>query len=281
MSEFDLEERTRTKIEAIANDYKMQWDNPANDGKYLLLVEHINDRKCYFKLFNPNKVEIKTTMGCNNMYRVFIAIQPLGIPNFAIKDSDFARVCGCIPTEPNYFITDYHDHEMMCLSNREILREVFSNLAITYDEPLVDETFADLTMLTKIKWYNYYHHLNINFKGYKPRGKAKEELISFDSIYCEVMRQSPKCTVSITEADVLDFVNSQIPQDRFEITNGHDFLDILSQSIEHKYNVSNLNREILLTIIYACFNPARFARTELYHSIRAWACDKADELLTA
>lgn len=281
MSEFDLEERTRTKVEAIANDLKMQWDNPANDGKYLLLVEHINDRKCYFKLFNSNKVEIKTTRGCNNMYRVFTAIQPFGIPNFAIQDSDFARVCGRIPTEPNYFITDRHDHEMMCLSDNDVLQEMFSNLAIAYDESLVNEVFADLTMLTDIKWYNYHHHLNINFKGFKPCGKAKADLVSFDSICCEVIPQSPHCTVSITEIDVLDFVGSQPPQDRFEITNGHDFLDILSQSIEQKYNEPNINREKLLPIIYACFTPARFARTELYHNIRAWAGEKADDLLAA
>lgn len=281
MSEFDMEERTKEKPEEIANRYKMQWDSPAFDGKMLLLVEYENDKRCYFKLFNHDKVEFRTTTGCNNMKRLFDAIQAYDIPCFAIQDSDFARVCGKIPEEENYFVTDYHDHEMMCLSNKEIMLAVFENLAIAYDSALVSTTFDDLKMLSYFKWFNYHSHLNVNFRGYKPRGKVKADLHSFDAIYAVVKPQSPKCCVTITEADLNSFVSSQTNQNFFEITNGHDFLDILSQNIEEKYKIHGITNEGLRSTIYASFTFDRFVKTQLYHDIYSWAGEKAVLLFAA
>ncbi len=281
MSDFDMEERARNTPEETANRLKMEWDSPSFDGKTLLLVEFEADKKCYYKLFNPAKVEIRTTSGCNNMKRLFDAIQPHGIPNFAIQDSDFARVSGRIPAEPNYFVTDYHDHEMMCLHDGEVMKSLFINLAIAYDEVLVRTVFEDLKVLSHFKWYNYHNHLNVNFKGFKPRGKSKEELHSFDTIYNMVKPMSPHCSVTIAEADVATFVSSQTPQDVFEITNGHDFLDVLSQNIEEKHHLHGLTRDNLQTIIYACFTFDRFARTQLYQEICFWAGEKTSFLFAA
>ena len=278
MGDFDIEERTKTQLEEFANSLKMEWDSPAFDGKMLLLVEYENDKKCYFKLFNHDKVELRTTTGCNCMKRLFDVIQSYDIPNFAIQDSDFARVCGKMPAESNYFITDCHDHEMMCLSNAEVMASVFENLAIAYDSTLVSTTFDELKMLTYFKWYNYHHHLNVNFKGYKPRGKEKADLQSFDSIYKDVKPQSPKCSTVITEADVLAFVRSQKPQSVFEITNGHDFLDMLSRNIEEKYKLHGVTRDSLRPIIYSNFTFNRFKGTQLFHYISSWAGNIGDSL---
>ena len=281
MGEFDMEERAKGKPEEMANSIKMQWNSPAFDGKTLLLVEYDADKKCYFKLFNHDNVEIRTTTGCNSMKHLFDAIQPLGIPNFAIQDSDFARLCGKEPAEANYFITDYHDHEMMCLCDEDIMKALFENMAIAYDEVLVSSTFDDLKMLSYFKWYNYHMHLNVNFKGYKPRGKARVDLRSFDAIYSDVMPQSPKCSTAITEADIMAFVSTQTSHSFFEITNGHDFLDVLSQGIEAKYHIHNLRKEDLQTVIYASFTFNRFIKTQLYHEIYSWAADKAELLFAA
>lgn len=279
--EFDLEERAKTSPAETANSIKMQWNTPAFDGKVLLLVEHDVDRMCFFKLFNHNHVEIRTTCGCNSMKHLFDAIQLTGVPNFAIQDGDFARVCGKVPAEANYFLTDKHDHEMMCLSDMEIMKAVFENTAMAYDTAMVDEVFEDLTMLSHFKWYNYHHHLNVNFKGYKPRGKAKVDLRSFAAIYSLVRPQSPNCNVSIAEADVISFVGGQPAQDRFEITNGHDFLDVLSQYMGAACQKPSLNRENLRPIIYANFTMERFARTRLYHNICMWAGEQAPKLMAA
>lgn len=280
-SDFDLEERSRNKVEERAHRIKMEWDTPAFDGKTLLLVENKNDRRCYFKLFNPDYVEIQTTEGCNNMHRLFDAIQVTGVPNFAIQDSDFARVCGKEPAEANYFLTDYHDHEMMSLVNEEVMKALFVNKATAYDEAVVDEVFNDLALLSQYKWYNYHHHTNVNFKGYKVRGKNKADLCSFGAINGEVMPQSPNCLVAITEADVTSFVAAQPQIDRFELTNGHDFVDLMAQRIGERIHEANLRTEDLRIIMYANYVSALFMRTNLYRVINKWAGDKASLLFAA
>lgn len=281
MSEFDLEERETQKVEEIAQSIKMQWDTPTFDGKILLLVEFDTDKRCYYKLFNEDNVELRTTRGCNCMRRLFLAIQQYNIPNFAIQDSDFARVCNRIPTEANYFITDCHDHEMMCFANRNVMIDVFKNLAIRYDQPLVDEVFEDLKMLSYLKWYNYDQHLNLNFKGYKPRGKNKIDLRSINTIFGVVKNHSPKRNKDITEKEVLDFVKNQPLQSFYEITNGHDFLDLLSQSISEKYSMPYLLGDHLRPIIYTCFTIDRFVNTNLYKEICIWAGNGASLLFAA
>ena len=280
-SEFDLEERTKKKVEERAYRIKMEWNTPAFDGKMLLLVENKNDRSCYFKLFNPDHVEIQTTEGCNNMRRLFAAIQVTGVPNFAIQDSDFARVCGNEPPEDNYFITDYHDHEMMSLANEEVMEALFVNKATVYDKAMVDEVFNDLTILSHYKWYNYCHHTNVNFSGYKVRGRSKADLCSFCAINGEVMPQSPNCHVVIKEADVTSFVAGQPQIDRFELTNGHDFVELLAQRIGEKIHETNLRTDELRIIMYANYVSALFMRTNLYQSISNWAGDKAAHLFAA
>ena len=280
-SEFDLEKRARDKVEDTARSIKMQWNTPAFDGKYLLLVENINDKKCYYKLFNSKKVEIKTTKGCNSMRRLFDAIQTTGVPNFAIQDSDFARVCGREPVEPNYFLADRHDHEMMCLEYDDILKSLFANQALDYDATLVDEIFEDLKILSNFKWYNYHHRAKINFDGYKTRGHSKGELRSFDAIYNYVKPQSPKCNVMVTEADVTSFVNGQPIQNRFELTNGHDFLDQLALGIGEKIKNSNLKTEDLRLVMYARFTWEYFVQTQLYKQICDWAGDESEMLFAA
>lgn len=281
MSEFDLEERETQKVEEIAQSIKMQWDTPAFDGKTLLLVESDTDRRCYYKLFNEDVVELRTTRGCNSMRRLFFAIQQYGIPNFAIQDSDFARVCNKKPTEANYFITDCHDHEMMCFANHNVMKDVFMNLAIRYDKPLVDEVFEDLKMLSYLKWYNYDQHLNLNFNGYKPRGKKKDDLRSIRKIFDVVKNHSPKRKKDITEKEVLDFVSKQPRQDLYEITNGHDFMDLLSQSISYKYSMPYLLGDHIRPIIYTCFTIDRFENTDLYMAICKWAGKDAPLLFAA
>lgn len=281
MSEFDIEERTRSKVEEIASSIKMQWCTPTYDGKILLLVEDQDDKNCYFKFFNYDLVEIRTSAGCNKMRHLFDILRLYSIPLFAIQDSDFARVCDKIPKEENYFITDCHDHEMMCLNNPKVMKAIFVNNAVNYDLELVKSAFDYLRMLSHFKWYNYKYHLNVNFRGYKVCGKKKEELCSFDAIYNTVKPHSPKCTSLIKEFHINDFIKEQNRQSDFELTNGHDFLDLMTQLIEEKYNLHGKIKNNLRTIMYSSFTLDCFKDTNLYRNVYTWAGEKADVLFVS
>ena len=281
MSEFNLEQREKQLPKDVARSIKMQWDTPSFDGKTLLLVEDETDKRCYFKLFNKNKVVIKTSQGCNKMKHLFDELQQLDIPNFAIQDSDFARICNKRPKENNYFLTDCHDHEMMCLANEDVMEGIFLNLALDNDRDLVQEIFDDLKVLSYFKWYNYDHHLNFKFKGYSPKGKTKADLHSFSAIFNIVKSHSSNCCTIVTSDDLYSFVAIHSEPNVYEITNGHDFLIMLSQAIENKYKKPNLRVELLRTLIYANFTIDKFVKTNLYTAICSWAGDNAKELFVA
>lgn len=283
MSDFDIKNRDKEKPEDTAFRIKMKWDSPAFDGKYLLLVEDNDDRKCFFKFFDPKMVEFEVSRGCSRMLQILNFIQDYKIPNFAIQDSDFARACKCMPSKDNVFFTDFHDHEMMCLSEKDVMKALFLNNGICFDEVLVNEVFDDLKMLSYFKWYNYSNHLNVNFDGYNPSGKETSDLRSFNSIFNAVKPQSPHCVSSISEKNILDFVKDQKEQNPFEITNGHDFLGVLSQKMKKKYKdiVHNLSDAQIRMIIYSSFTMKYFIKTKLYKSIFTWAGDMGVSLFIA
>lgn len=281
MSEFDLEERTKSNPEEFAHDIILEWNSPSYHDMTLLLVEYKNDKICFFKFFNHDVVEIRETHGCNFLKRVFGIIQESDIKLFAIQDSDFSRICGVDVDSTNYFLTDCHDHEMMCFSDEEVMRSVFDNLAIPFDHTLVENTFDDLMLLSYIKWLNYHDHLNLNVKSYKPSDKDKTELHSFDSIYNHIRSYSPKCTREITERDMMDFVTSQTDINVYEITNGHDFLDVLSKRINEKHKSTNINGDKIRPILYACYTLDKFKKTHLYSKISQWADSNQLSILVA
>lgn len=87
--------------------------------------------------------------------------------------------------------------------------------------------------------------------------------------------QSPNCHVDIKESDVVTFVAGQPLIDRFELTNGHDFIDLLAQRIGEKIHETNLRTDDLRIIIYANYVSTLFMRTNLYRAISNWAGGKA------
>ena len=138
-----------------------------------------------------------------------------------------------------------------------------------------------MKILSHFKWYNYHHRAKIHFEGYKTRGHSKAELRSFEAIYNYVKPQSPCCKITVNEADVASFVSGQPNQNRFELTNGHDFLDQLASGIGKKIGNSNLKTDELRIAMYASFTNEYFVRTQLYHNIRDWAGEVADMLFVS
>lgn len=82
---------------------------------------------------------------------------------------------------------------------------------------------------------------------------------------------APNCHVDIKESDVVTFVAGQPLIDQFELTNGHDFIDLLAQCIGEKIHETNLRTDDLRIIIYANYVSTLFMRT----IISNWAGGKA------
>lgn len=120
------------------------------------MVEGKDDRIFYYKFFNKDFSEIKDCKGCKKVIEVYRILQSKAkFLNITIKDSDFDRINGKPKSGVNFFYSDCHDYEMMCLRNKGTLEKLFANLAIDYDEAIINSVFEDLRYLSFFKWYNY------------------------------------------------------------------------------------------------------------------------------
>lgn len=275
MKEFDLRARTSSKDVDMVNKFILEWNSPAFCGKHLLLVESINDKQFYYRFFNNETVEIRQTEGCNLMKKVLVTLDSTSIPYFAIKDSDFDRVSRKHPSNSNCFLTDCHDHEMMCLHEKEVMTQLFRTNMVECEDIVVNSIFEELAMLSHIKWYNYCNHCNLNFKLFHPEQENINNLQSFDYIMSHIVVRSTdsESVPSFTEQDVYSFVDAQDNYDYYEITNGHDFLKRLIVYF-HSIGCKGINENILRIQLYNLFTFSHFEKTQLYQEILKWGQGK-------
>ncbi len=258
--------------QTVANDIIMQWKSPGLANKVLVLVEGRNDYVFYFKFFDQNTAEIKDCNGCKGVVTVYqCLLQNANFKNISIKDSDFERLNGNPPPYPNLFYADGHDYEMMCLKNSNTIKKLFANLAMRYEENLIEEIFSDLNYLSYFKWYNYTHHCNYSFKKFAVTDKSFEDLSQFSSIHAQILPCSPKCQ-QINEEDLELFIENRKECDIYELTNGHDFIARLCHHLKLKYkqNQNDLNEKYLKKTLHPCYDQREFAQSNLYYAISAW-----------
>lgn len=275
MIEFDLMARASTKDKELVDKLILEWNSPANNGKYLLLVESNNDKQFYYKFFDHKTVAIRQTEGCNLMRKVLNKMDSTNITYFAIKDSDFDRVSKINPSNSNCFLTDCHDHEMMCLHEKEVMTQLFRNNMVEYEEKIVDSIFEELKVLSHLKWYNYCNHCNLNFNRFYPDQEDIDKLKSFDYIINKIEPQldDSESAHSFSEHDVSSFIDTQDIYDQFEITNGHDFLRRLIVYF-HSVGCKSINHNIIRVQLYSLFNFSHFKNTQLYQEIFKWGQGK-------
>lgn len=262
-----------------ANQYLLEWNTPSNSHKILILVEGKDDCEFYYKFFRPANSEIKSSGGCGSLREVYNRLQGR-IKNIAIKDSDFARLCGIFPVEDNIFYADAHDYEMMCLKNEKTRKELFDNLAIAYDETLCDEIFQDLSYLSYFKWFNYHDHLNYNFRAFKVEGVDVTQLQDFNYIHTEILPKSPQRSRTITFSELEGFKNGQAPCCKYELTNGHDFIQRFCHHLKSKdLTTHQENEKSIRTRLHPCFRLDAFMQTQLYQGILNWESKNGVDIL--
>lgn len=265
--------RNTVTPDSIADELIEMWKSPAFNGKVLVLVEGGGDRTFYYKFFNKENAAIRDCKGCKKVVEVYKLLQNKAkFNNITIKDSDFDRLNGKPELGINFFYSDCHDYEMMCMKNVTTVKKLFANLAVEYDEDIINRVFEDLKYLSFFKWYNYTFHTNYNFRKFSVTDKTVEQLNDFDYIHNCLMVVSTNCN-KIEKKTLEDFIESksQSQYDLYEMTNGHDFIKRMIHHIKKKYNtLTNINEEKLKNTLHPCYDIRDFKLTNLYKGIQQW-----------
>lgn len=263
--------KNTTTPESIANEIILERKSPAWNNKILILVEGKDDRIFYYKFFDNNFSEIKDCKGCKKVIDVYNLLNKKIYSDFiTIKDSDFDRINGKNKLGDNFFYSDCHDYEMMCLKNKNTINKLFAHLAMKYDDEIINNVFEDLRYISFFKWYNYTSHCNYNFRVLTIRNLPKNLLHDFGYIHNILLKASKNC-VSINEQILEQFIDKNIHPDLYEITNGHDFISRLTLYLEkNNCSINNMNEDKLKLILHPCFDTNDFQQTELYRDIKMW-----------
>lgn len=253
------------------DEFVIKWKTPQNAHKTLVLVEGRDDRLFYDRFFHDETVSLQDCGGCNKLGAVYWLLQKTSIINIAIKDSDFARLNGTPVSGNNFFYTDAHDYEMMCLSNEQSRKELFENMIVKDGEKLMEEVFRDLTFLSYFKWYNYTYRSNYNFRVIKVSELDACQLCDYQTIHDKSYPVS-KNPILIEREALNGFISERCNCNCYELVNGHDFLNRLCWHIKRKYPDvwTNLNEGQIQNILRPCFRFEAFAETNLYKAIRDW-----------
>lgn len=266
------------KAQDLINEIRLQWNTAAFHQKVLIMVEGKDDKTFYFKFFNPSQSELKTCKGCRKLKDVYTSIRnSLTIECIAIKDSDFDRLNHIRPIDENFFYTDCHDYEMMCLADEQVKKELFDNLAITYEPGLIDKVLHELEYLSYFKWFNYTHKAYYEMKAIKVENETAENLNNYAFLHNKGYVSSSKLIIS--EKDLNSFIISNSPCSPKEITNGHDFIKRLCYHLKVQKELHNINEHQIRLILYPCFRKENFQQTSLYREIKEWETSKNKNIL--
>lgn len=210
-----------------------------------------------------------------------------------IKDADFKRLEGePLDEDANVFYADGHDHEMMCMKQKEVRQCMLDTFVVDEDVNLFyDGVFQELEMLSYFKWYNVHHKCGYSLKDHPSVYQTETALLNdftwienntYDVSLGKRKKNNPDPTqvtlehINPTEVEKFMLDKKLMHPDKYELTNGHDFVNRLNRKLKPyikslKINISD--EEGLKNTIYPSFTHEAFRQTNLYVSLCAW-CER-------
>lgn len=259
--------------DAATSKVKLMLDSDINKGKVLIVVEGMDDKSLYQRMYEATRVEIVPVYNCD---KVAVVIQQLNRLQYnkrliGIKDADFDILNHKQYHLDNLFLTDYHDAEMQELSSNNVLVHIWEKYAPSC--PMPNNMFKiichELLPLSMLKWYNMYHGLRIVFDCVKTGSSFDKGIFDYGTYENRLFSQPDNHKKKPSAEDLKKWFNSNCP-DIMQVTNGHDAVDALYEKIR-SVNKQNLPKKEFSRDIRDYYSTDEFHETNLAKSISNWA----------
>jgi hypothetical protein len=257
--------------------------HPLDKKKVWIYLEGCDDKRLFGTIFHEDHVVLVATNGITSVKSVVRGLLQSSEKYknvIGIVDADFDRILGVKNLDPNIFLTDNHDAEMMLIQNDTMFTKITSIL-------LADKDIRDrcdyvnfrkrilevLVWFSLIRLYNCEHEMKLNFEKFPIHTfiDFEESDISFRLRKSEcitlVNQRSANKTGEIKEADI-DTMSSET-FDNWNLCNGHDFLKVWAQCL-NCLTRKNINESNLRENICMAFNLEIFRKTQLYKELQDW-----------
>lgn len=268
----------QTKIEKI-NELKLNFSNPINAQKLLVLVEGEDDYRLFKKLFNVQTCVVEYIPGGKTSLSEGLSLLlQIHRRSIGIQDADFMHFEGKINEIRNLFLTDFHDMEIVMASCSEVLsallHEYLPNIQKTEHSSIFDNLLNAIKFTAYLRFVNHSNDLQINFKGisFAKVFDNQRLIVDNDALLNLVISQSPNA--QMTEACAIKSLIQSIENeahDLKQLCNGHDLVKVIGLYLV-------VTEKEIAKKMRTAYRFSDFEQTQLFEEINAWAKNRNIEI---
>ena len=259
------------------NELRLDISHPNNNGMAFVLLEGESDIRLFRKLFNTEKCKVENIPGgfpkLEECVGVLVNIYPLII---GIRDADFIHLRNEPYSKTNMFLTDYHDMEMMLISEDEVFNALlfeYTSLSQDEHEEARNSILTTIEQISLLKWLNEKEHLGYKIEvGFQNLISFSNHEIDFDQYFSRVLSKSPNATL-IDISIVIQKINAlkDTNPNAFQLCNGHDFIKALSQYVRETGKRTPVSDDILSSSLRMAYTFEHYKMTKLFANTKLWA----------
>lgn len=266
------------------NELRLDISHPKSQGVNFVLLEGDSDIRLFRKFFDLDKCKVENIPGGNPKLEecvgTLVNIYPLII---GIRDSDFLLIINPEYAKRNMFLTDQHDIETTMLNFKPVLNAlVFEYSSKTEDEheELRNQLVDLILSISCLKLINDRDSIGLNFSpGFQDLVSFANSSIDLEQYISRVLGKSGGATITDIPT-IIQMVNNvrETNPEKFQITNGHDLLNIFAKYFREIEGRNGIKGEQLETSLRMVFTKEMFEETKLYKNLSKWQQDNTTEL---
>lgn len=261
-------------------ELRLDISHPYCKGKAFVLLEGESDLKFYRKFFNSNNCKVETIPGSKFNVEECVGELTKNSPIIiGIIDADFVHLGAKPYDKANVFLTDFHDMEMMLISDDEI----FSSLICEYTDLPRDKhsetrnnIMSSIEQISYLKWLNEVENLHYDFKfGFHDLISFENLEIDLNEYFKRVLSKSPNAKITDKKI-ILDKIKAlkDTNPHPLQLCNGHDFMKAISQYVKQEFGVKGVSDKHIVSSCRMTFSFNHYSSTELYNNTKMWADKK-------
>ena len=251
--------------------------HPNSKGIVFILLEGKSDLRLFRKFFNLKNCKVETIPGgkfkLEECVGKLVKISPLIV---GIRDADFVHL-GVKPyKKANVFLTDFHDMEMMLVSEDEVFSALifeFTNLPKDKHSDIRNNILVSIEQIGYLKWLNEEENLEYKFEAaFQDLTSFVNLEIDFEQYFTRVLSKSPNAkitdkTIILDKMKVLKDTNPN----PLQLCNGHDFMKAFAQYIKQDGSGKNFSDKHVASSCRMIYTFNHYSRTKLHHNVKMWA----------
>ncbi|TAH30541.1 MAG: DUF4435 domain-containing protein [Cytophagales bacterium] len=252
--------------------------HPNSKNVLFVLVEGDTDVRLFRKIFDSH-CKVENIIGGSSKVESAVA-ELLGRHHLiiGIRDADFIHLNQSGYNNPNIFLTDFHDIEMMLIANDKL----FYAILIEYfnDQMECDVTrsyiIESINFISLLKLLNDREMLEFKFEvGFVDLIDFESCNIDYEQYFNRLLSKSPSVKIKNLD-DILSKLENLKQQNpnKFQLCNGHDFIDAFAEFLRKKGNNPSLKNNFLDSLFRIACTKEEFEKTMLYQDIKKWAKSK-------